>query len=421
MSSVDASPDRGGIDGLRARLDRRVVRFGVPLSPEDLATIDRFHRRFIEAGLALRFESYGRPPQSGYPSYRDLLIETDAQGRQRNYLASEESFQFLKSLHARDLIVPVVGTVLTLSHWPGSPTPVEVRDDLSAQIALHALDHPGWFDDVDAVSNNHFDQDGLAGCFALVDPAGARAHADLLVDLAAAGDFATFRTREGARLAMAVAAFADESRSPLEPAVFAGSYAEQCGALYLTMLELLPGLLDDVDGCRALWADEDAHLDASIAALADGTVTIEEVPSVDLAVVTIPEGLDAAPLAHRFAHIVGRDWTEIVHPMAINNATSMLRILLVHGRRYRLELRYETWVMLTSRRVMPRLGSAPDRRAPDRAGHRGVDRRRPRRTDPVPATRRRRRERTRSGDVAQHARRRCSPPRRRRGTRSTTL
>jgi len=246
------------------------------------------------------------------------------------------------------------GTVVTLSHWPGSPTPVEVRDDLSAQIALHALDRPGWFDDVEAVSNNHFDQDGLAACFALVDPAGARARADLLVDLAAAGDFATFRTREGARLAMAVAAFADESRSPLDPAVFAGSYAQQCGALYQTMLERLPGLLDDVDGCRALWADEDAHLDASIAALAEGTVTIEEVPSVDLAVVTIPEGLDADPLAHRFAHIVGRDWTEIVHPMAINNATSMLRILLVHGRRYRLELRYETWVMLTSRRVMPR-------------------------------------------------------------------
>jgi hypothetical protein len=32
----------------------------------------------------------------------------------------------------------------------------------------------------------------------------------------------------------------------------------------------------------------------------------------------------------------------------------MLRVLLVQGRRYRLELRYETWVMLTSRRVAPR-------------------------------------------------------------------
>lgn len=111
LSAMEASPDRGAIDGLRARLDRRLVRFGVPLSPEDLATIDRFHRRFIDAGLELRFQSYGRPPQSGYPSYRDLLVETDAQGRQRNYLASEESFQFLKSLHARDQIVPVVGDV----------------------------------------------------------------------------------------------------------------------------------------------------------------------------------------------------------------------------------------------------------------------------------------------------------------------
>jgi hypothetical protein len=109
LSTVDAPPDRGGIDALRQRLDQRIVRFAVPLTREDLATIDRFHRRFIESGVALRFESHGRPPQMGYPTYRELLLETDAQGRQRNYLASEESFQFLKSLHARDLIVPVVG------------------------------------------------------------------------------------------------------------------------------------------------------------------------------------------------------------------------------------------------------------------------------------------------------------------------
>src|SRR6185312_5824130 len=165
--------------------------------------------------------------------------------------------------------------------------------------------------------------------------------AALVVDLAAAGDFATFRTRDGARLAMAVAAFADESRSPLDPAVFAGSYADQCGRLYLELLPRLPGLLDDVDACRDLWADEDAHLAAGLAAIADGMVTIEEVPEVDLAVVTIPEGVGGSPLAHRFAHLVGREWTEAVHPMAVNDATTMLRVLLVHGRRYRLELRYE--------------------------------------------------------------------------------
>jgi hypothetical protein len=249
---------------------------------------------------------------------------------------------------------PTASTVLTLSHWPGSPTPVEVRDDLSAQIALHALDHPAWFADVEVVTNNHFDQDGLAGIYALCAPDGARRRAALLVDLASAGDFATFHSRDGARLAMAVAAFADASRSPLDPAVFAGTYAEQCGLLYEEMLGRLPALLDDPGSCRELWADEDAHLDAGLAAIAAGTVRIDEVPAVDLAVVTLAGDCAAGPLAHRFAHITGREWTEAVHPMAVNTSTPMLRVLLAHGRRYRLELRYETWVMLTSRRVAPR-------------------------------------------------------------------
>lgn len=249
---------------------------------------------------------------------------------------------------------PTASTVLTLSHWPGSPTPVPVRDDLSAQIALHALDHPDWFDGVEIVTNNHFDQDGLAGAYALCAPENARRHAGLLADLAAAGDFATFRHRDAARLAMAVAAFADATRSTLDPAVFADNYADQCGNLYDALLERLPAMLDDPISVRPLWADEDAHLDDSLAAIADGSVRIDEMPAVDLAVVTVPEGRSRGALAHRFAHLIGREWTEAVHPMAVNTSTDLLRVLLVHGRRYRLELRYETWVMLTSRRVQPR-------------------------------------------------------------------
>ena len=45
--------------------------------------------------------------------------------------------------------------------------------------------------------------------------------------------------------------------------------------------------------------------------------------------------------------------------MAVNNATERLRILLVQGHRYRLELRYETWVMLTSRTVLARPDLGP--------------------------------------------------------------
>jgi hypothetical protein len=78
-------------------------------------------------------------------------------------------------------------------------------------------------------------------------------------------------------------------------------------------------------------------------------VRIEENAALDLAVVTIPDAW-LTRATHRFT----QEWTEAVHPMAVNNATERLRILLVHGHRYRLELRYETWVMFVSRPVLPR-------------------------------------------------------------------
>lgn len=110
---IDAArpADARSIDALRARVERRIKGFGVPLSADDLAAIDRFHREFIGAGLGLQFRSTGRSPQSNYPTLRHLLLETDRFGRRANYLASEDAFQFVKSLQARDLVIPVVGNL----------------------------------------------------------------------------------------------------------------------------------------------------------------------------------------------------------------------------------------------------------------------------------------------------------------------
>jgi len=81
----------------------------VPVSTKDFATIDRFHGEFIADGLALRFHSFGRPPQSYDPSYRELLLETDSKGRQVSYIASESDFQFVRSMEASGAVIPVVG------------------------------------------------------------------------------------------------------------------------------------------------------------------------------------------------------------------------------------------------------------------------------------------------------------------------
>jgi len=110
VSQVEAAPlDAKSLAALRKHLDDHIGRYGIALSSEDRATIERFHRRFIEAGLGLRFQSTGRPPQTHYPSYRELLLEKDPDGQPGNYLALEASFQFIKELQQRDLVIPVVG------------------------------------------------------------------------------------------------------------------------------------------------------------------------------------------------------------------------------------------------------------------------------------------------------------------------
>lgn len=244
---------------------------------------------------------------------------------------------------------PNPDTVLTLSHWPGSPTPPLLRDDLSAQIAFHALAQPTLFDGIEAVTSNHFDQDGAAAMFALLQPAAAIGRREQLIDVARAGDFGTFATRDMARVAMTLAALDDDEMSPLPSADLDQPYPLRCGALYEWALPRLTDMIDHPGRWRDLWADEDDHLGASLDAIAAGKITITEYPDVDLAVVEVPDSW-RSQATHRFT----RGETAAVHPMAVNNSTNRLRIVVVHGGRYHLELRYESWVMLTSRAALPR-------------------------------------------------------------------
>lgn len=244
---------------------------------------------------------------------------------------------------------PNPDTRLTLSHWPGAPTPPDLRDDLSAQIAFHALAQPALFDGIEAVTNNHFDQDGIVSAFVLLQPELAHPRRDQLIDIARAGDFGTFVSRDSAKLAMVIAALDDDDRSPLAANQLAQSYPERCGSLYEWTLPRLLELVDDLDRWRHLWADEDAHLTASLNAIAIGAVQVEEQPDIDLAVFTVPASWPA-PATSRFT--VQR--MDSLHPMAVANSTDLLRIAIVQDGRCSVELRYESWVMLTSRPVQPR-------------------------------------------------------------------
>ena len=250
---------------------------------------------------------------------------------------------------------PNAATVLTLSHWPGLWAPPELRADLSAEMVFRYLDEgAGRHGDAEVATNNHFDQDGLVGLFALVDPDAALARRDQLIDLAAAGDFATYRHRSAARVSMLLSVLAESEDSPWAAELAGLPYEDKCGILYQRCLADLPIMIDHPERYRTLWADEDAQLTASEAMLADGSATVVEYPDADLAVVRVPDGVGRLG-GHRFAH----DHFSGLHPMAVNNATDRLRILLVQGGAATLTYRYETWVQLQSRRPAQRVDLAP--------------------------------------------------------------
>lgn len=244
---------------------------------------------------------------------------------------------------------PNDATVLTLTHWPGYAVEPSLWGDLSAEIVFNYLDRliaGGESPAAPVVTNNHFDQDGLASIHTLVRPEESLANRDLLIDLAAAGDFATYRDRRAARASMVFSRRAVGGENC--------TYDEFTDRLYEECLPLVLPVLLDNDRYRDEWAAEDAELSRCEAALADGVVTVDIEESLDLAVFTVPEDFVATG-GHRFGgqHLAG------LHPMAVNNHVEQFRLLTVHGRRYHYVDRYETWIQYRSRRPPARIDLGP--------------------------------------------------------------
>ena len=96
-------------------------RHGFALSAEDLQQIEGIYFSFFWDGPNIRYSSFpagvgsrgfvGRSGGFGgnFPSYEELMLQTDMEGVNRSYLATEESFRWLKAFEEKNLIVPVVG------------------------------------------------------------------------------------------------------------------------------------------------------------------------------------------------------------------------------------------------------------------------------------------------------------------------
>lgn len=120
----------------------RVRTFGITLSREDIAVIERLHKAFIADGVALRFTTFGRQPQPYYPTLGELLTERDLDGRQSGYLASDEAFSVVRSLQQRNLVIPVVGDLAGPTALPTLARVLrEHHDSLSAFYTSNVEDY----------------------------------------------------------------------------------------------------------------------------------------------------------------------------------------------------------------------------------------------------------------------------------------
>ena len=100
--------------------------FQFTLDEPDQTRLEYVYRAFRQAGLTISYRfgysNYGfYPPQyrsfpptfgggfGGFPTFGDLVLQTDPYGRLGNFLASDEDYAFVRRLHELNRIIPVVG------------------------------------------------------------------------------------------------------------------------------------------------------------------------------------------------------------------------------------------------------------------------------------------------------------------------
>jgi hypothetical protein len=111
FSAIAGAPSTDEIyaENLNAIKDHLVKKHGFALSDKDLDGIEYVYGNFHQFGTRINYGSSGRSSFGNGVTYADLMTATDAEGVSRSYLANEEKFNVLKSLEAKNLIVPVVG------------------------------------------------------------------------------------------------------------------------------------------------------------------------------------------------------------------------------------------------------------------------------------------------------------------------
>jgi hypothetical protein len=100
--------------------------FQFPLTNSDKASLEYVYKSFRTDGLEIAFRMDGAW-SNYFPSLQEMLTQTDLKGNPGNFLASVEDYDFVRGMHAKNLIIPVV------ADFGGKPALIRVGEYLRQQ------------------------------------------------------------------------------------------------------------------------------------------------------------------------------------------------------------------------------------------------------------------------------------------------
>jgi len=83
------------------------------LSTDDAKTIETVYNAFVNGGPDIRYSYPNQYSWKRFPSYSDLMLETDGTGENggenHSYMASEENYESVRKMESENAIIPIVG------------------------------------------------------------------------------------------------------------------------------------------------------------------------------------------------------------------------------------------------------------------------------------------------------------------------
>src|SRR5687767_7288012 len=207
----------------------------------------------------------------------------------------------------------VDGTVDTnsihFSHWQGNTTPAELKADTSTEIAVNLVASPKRAEltnNIELVTNNHFDTDGVLSVWTVLNGERALSYRDLLIAAAEAGDFSEYSSDDGVRVSIAIqgsdqASPNNDDGSPLAR-LLAGEEVDDDARAYDLVLPEVERLLTNINDYESLWREGWEKVVAAVESFERGKSSVTEYSDSRISVVTLSlelfDGAGFSPTKH---------------------------------------------------------------------------------------------------------------------------